>query len=233
MVLQQIKDASPPAELSAAKRSATRTQERILSAAEIEFCQNGLMGARMDKIAKRSRSNMRMIYHYFGSKEKLYLACLERIYIRIRTEEERLDLKNLSPVEGMSRLIEFTFDHLLKNPEFVYLVMNENLLRGRYLKKSKRVPALTLPLVDALEDLLVRGADAGEFRKDVDPVHLYTTILAVSNIHISNRYTLSTMFQMNLADPDWLKERQEHARDVILGYLRPVQDSGRSSAKRT
>ena len=64
-------------EQSGPKRNAGRTREAILNAAEAEFCKHGFNGARMDKIAKRSRSNMRMIYHYFKSKENLYLTCLE------------------------------------------------------------------------------------------------------------------------------------------------------------
>ena len=202
------------------KRNPGRTQEAILNAAETEFCKHGFNGARVDKIAQRSRSNTRMIYHYFKSKENLYLACLERIYVKVRTEEARLDLKHESPAEGMAKLVEFTFRHLLNNPEFVRMVMNENLLHGRYLRQSELVPALTLHLVEALRDLLRRGERAGVFHKGVDPVQLYITILGVCYIHLSNRHTLSTMFQKDLADPVWLEKRCDHARAVILGYLR-------------
>jgi TetR/AcrR family transcriptional regulator len=204
----------------ARKRNAGRTQEAILNAAEVEFCKHGFNGARVDKIAKRSRSNTRMIYHYFKNKENLYLACLERIYVKVRTEEARLDLKHEPPAEGMAKLVEFTFRHLLNNPEFVRMVMNENLLHGRYLRQSELVPALTLHLVEALRDLLRRGESSGVFRKGVDPVQLYITILGVCYIHLSNRHTLSTMFQKDLSDPAWLECRCNHARSVILGYLR-------------
>jgi len=204
----------------ARKRNAGRTQEAILNAAEVEFCKHGFNGARVDKIAKRSRSNTRMIYHYFKNKENLYLACLERIYVKVRAEEARLDLKHEAPAEGMAKLVEFTFRHLLNNPEFVRMVMNENLLHGRYLRQSELVPALTLHLVESLRDLLRRGETTGVFRKGVDPVQLYITILGVCYIHLSNRYTLSTMFQKDLSDPHWLERRCDHARAVILGYLR-------------
>ena len=205
----------------ARKRNAGRTQEAILNAAEAEFCKHGFNGARVDKIAKRSRSNTRMIYHYFKNKENLYLACLERIYLKVRTEEARLDLKHEPPVEGMAKLVEFTFRHLIDNPEFVRMVMNENLLHGRYLRQSQLVPALTLHLLEALRDLLRRGERLGVYRKGIDPVQLYITILGVSYIHLSNRYTLSAMFQMDLAQPAWLQSRCDHARAVILAYLRP------------
>ena len=223
--LRRTGGSSAIAESAGPKRNAARTKEKILKAAEVEFSRHGFTGARVEKIANRAKSNMRMLYHYFGSKQDLYLKSLETIYIRVRGNEENLNLKGSDPVEGMSRLVDFTFQHLLSNPEFVRMVMNENLLNGHYLRKSKLVPELTFPLVDAITDLLRRGEAKGVFRKGIDPIHLYITILAVSNIHLSNRYTLSVMFQKNLADPKWLEDRRKHARDVILGYLRP--DDGR------
>ena len=53
-------------------RDADLTRKRILSAATAEFGRKGLGGARVDEIARRSKSNQRMIYHYFGSKELLF-----------------------------------------------------------------------------------------------------------------------------------------------------------------
>ena len=57
------------------------------------------------------------------------------------------------------------------------------------------------------------------FRRRVDPVQLYISILSLSYVHISNRYTLSVMFQRDLGDPKWLGARKRHACRVILGFL--------------
>ena len=48
------------------------------------FAASGYAGARVDEIAARTRTTKRMIYYYFGSKEGLYLAVLERVYAQIR-----------------------------------------------------------------------------------------------------------------------------------------------------
>ena len=55
-------------------RDAGQTRKRILDAATVEFARKGLGGARVDAIATRAKSNKRMIYHYFGSKEGLFTA---------------------------------------------------------------------------------------------------------------------------------------------------------------
>ncbi|NIR29640.1 MAG: TetR family transcriptional regulator [Gammaproteobacteria bacterium] len=204
---------------SGARRDPAATRERILDAGRVEFSQHGYNGARIDRIARRSRSNIRMIYHYFGGKEPLYLAVLEDTYRRIRQRERQLDLKHLPPGQGMRQLVEFTFDYLCDNPNFVKLICNENLLQGKFLKKSRVVPETTLPLVDALEDLLRRGQAGGVFHKKVGPIQLYVTILSVCFTHLSNRHTLSIMFQQDLSEARWLRERRGHVVDVILSYL--------------
>ncbi len=56
-------------------------------------------------------------------------------------------------------------------------------------------------------------------RTGVDPIHLYISIVAQSQLHISNRYTLSAIFGRGLGDREWLKERRRHAQELILGYL--------------
>jgi AcrR family transcriptional regulator len=86
------------------RRDPARTRERILQAAIGEFSEKGLDGARVDEIARRSRANKRLIYHYFGNKEELFLAVLEHAYDDIRRAEASLNLDGLDPETAMRRL---------------------------------------------------------------------------------------------------------------------------------
>lgn len=201
------------------KRNAEETRERLMLAATQEFCERGYDGARIERIAKNARCNIRMAYHYFEGKEGLYLAVLERVYSELRQKEKELNLEHLDPASGMRRLIEFTFDHMGAHPEFIKLVVNENLLSGRMLKKSSKVVHETTPLVGMINGALERGEKVGIFRPGVDPMQLYVSILSLSFVHISNRYTLSIIFEKDLGEPKWLQERRTHAADVIMSYL--------------
>ena len=87
-------------------RDAEATRQAILAAATAEFARKGLGGARVDEIAARARANKRMIYHYFGNKEGLYLAALERVYEGLRGSERTLDLAHLDPELAITRLVE-------------------------------------------------------------------------------------------------------------------------------
>lgn len=203
------------------KRNPKLTRQRVLEAAMVEFAEKGLSGARVDEIARRSGANKRMLYHYFGNKEDLYLAVMEAIYKKKLEEEIELELTGMNPVEGMSALIRFTWRYYLENPEFISLINNENLLKARHIKKSAEIKTLHSPLVKLIKGLLARGEKNGVFRKGIDPVQLYITIAALGYYYLSNAHTLSTIFNRDLLSQKELKGRDDHRVDVILGYLRP------------
>lgn len=218
--MADMMDEPGPEQARSRPRDPERTRRAILDAARSEFCQHGLTGARIERITRRSRSNTRMIYHYFGNKEGLYLAVLESVYGEIRKLEQQLDLARAEPVEGMKRLILFTFDFFASRSDFIALISNENILKARFLKRLPSIQAMTVPLVEAIRDLLDRGREQGAFRDGIDPVQLYVSIVAQSQLHISNRHTLSVLFNRDLGDADWLAERRAHTLDLILRYLR-------------
>ena len=201
------------------RRDPARNQERILKAAMAEFARYGLGGARVDRIAARAGANKRMLYYYYGDKEALFLAVLEDSYARIRRAELGLHLRDLDPVQGMRRLVEFTWDYYLQHPEFLTLLNSENLHRARHLKRSRDIAAMHSPLIALLRDLLRRGERAGKFRKGVDPVQLYISIAGLGYFYLSNRHTLSTIFERDLLAPRSKAGRLQHMTELVLGYL--------------
>ncbi|CAM5743366.1 hypothetical protein SALBM311S_01810 [Streptomyces alboniger] len=86
-----------PARPNGRIRDAARTQAEILDVATQELLV-GFDGARVDEIAARTRTTKRMIYYYFGGKEQLFTAVLERAYAVIRAAEQQLDVEHLDPV---------------------------------------------------------------------------------------------------------------------------------------
>jgi TetR/AcrR family transcriptional regulator len=198
-----------------------RTREEILQAAMVEFSDKGLGGARVEQIARRATANKRMIYHYFRSKEALFLAVLERTYDDIRFDEAALNLDQLDPILGMRRLVEFSFGYFTDHPHFIRLLNSENLHGGRHLKKSARIRQMNSPLVEMIRRILKRGQKAGAFRTRIDPVQLYISIAALGYFYFANIHTLSTVFGRDLASAKLIQERRRHAVDMVLGYLRP------------
>jgi AcrR family transcriptional regulator len=209
------KDAAPVG----AARDAARTKASILTAATAEFARYGLGGARVDRIAERARSNKRMLYYYFGSKDALFLAVLENTYAGIRRAEEGLDLLNTDPVDGVRRLVEFTWNYFTEHPEFLALLNSENLHQAEHLKRSRQIQGMNSPLIATLTVLLGRGQRSGKFRSGVDPLQLYISIAALSYFFLSNSHTLSAVFGRDLFSASQRNARLQHMIALVLGYL--------------
>jgi AcrR family transcriptional regulator len=197
-------------------RDAEATKARILAAAKREFAKNGLGGARVDVIAEKAKANKRMIYHYFESKEGLFQRVLEEAYIDIRTAEQKLNLDHLEPRAALERLVRFTWDYYLKNPEFLTLVNSENLHRAKHLKNSEAVKVVSRKFVSMVGAILERGVAAGVFRPGVDPVQLNITIAAIGYYYLTNRFTGSIVFERDLMERSALEARLAFNIDTVL-----------------
>jgi AcrR family transcriptional regulator len=200
-------------------RDRDRTRADILEVATREFADKGFAGARVDEIAAKTSTTKRMIYYYFDSKERLYVAALEHAYAVIRSVEQELDVEHLEPAEAVRRLAALTFDHHESHPDFIRLVSIENIHNAEYISRSEMLPGLATPALDVLGRILERGRDDGVFRDDVDPLDVHMLISAYCVFRTANRHTFRAIFTRDLLDP----ARREHYRtmlgEIVLNYL--------------
>jgi AcrR family transcriptional regulator len=201
------------------KRDSKRTKRSLLMAASKEFAQHGYAGARINRIAAKAGCNIRMLYHYFGSKEKLYLKVLESAYIDLREKESELEIESCSPLEGVLTLLDFTFEYFDNNPVFEGLLRMENLLRGKYIKRLSSVPNAAVPMLERLKSLIAAGEEQGVFHAGLDAADLYVTITAFSRFHLANSYSLSAVLGVDMNSPEWKAERLKHCRNTLKAYL--------------
>jgi TetR/AcrR family transcriptional regulator len=201
-------------------RDPERTRASILAAATVEFSARGFAGASIDAIASGSGANRRMIYYYFKSKRKLWLAVLEAAYERARTAELRLDLDKLSPEAAMHALVTFTFDSFVGDRTFINLLSSENLHQARHLEESARVREMHSPLIGMIQTILDRGVEAGLFRGGIDPAQLWISIAGISYFYFSNIFTLSVILNRDLQGEAEIEMRRNHVADLILESIR-------------
>jgi AcrR family transcriptional regulator len=202
-------------------RDPDATRNRILLAAVAEFARHGPGGARVDRIAAVAGANKRMIYYYFGSKDDLFLAVLERTYASIRAAENELELLDVAPDEAVRRLVSFTWHYYLEHPEFLSLLASENMTGASHLKRSTAIRRMHSPLVATLQTVLARGAAAGLFRPGIDAIQLYISIAALGYFYLSNAHTLSAIFGRDLLSASAKARRLDHVTDLLMNALRP------------
>lgn len=199
---------------------ARETKENILEVAYAEFAEKGLAGARIDEIAEKTDTSKRMIYYHFGSKDGLYEAVLERAYALIREQEQAAHFENLPADQALRAMVGHNFDYHFDHPEFVRLVMNENVHHGAHISKIPSLKARNRSVIEALATILDKGVREGLFRDGVDPVGLHTTISALSFYNVSNRYTFLHNFGVDFSEPGTRARRREEIVDCVLTLVR-------------
>ncbi|MDQ0142464.1 TetR/AcrR family transcriptional regulator [Cupriavidus necator] len=194
-------------------RQAQDSRERILKAAIKVFAQRGYDGGRVERISSLAKTYDRMIYYYFGSKEKLFVEVLETIYLQLNQAEQQLEheLDAADPVRALSQLIDFVWQYYLDHPEFVAILTSENMSQGKHAKKSVRLREISSYALSVLDGILARGKAAGRFRADAGARDVYMVIASLGYFYNSNHHTLSAF----LGEPMMSAPALAHWRDVM------------------
>ena len=194
---------------------AVETREAILKAATGVFAKHGFSGGRVEQISRLAKTHDRMIYYYFGSKEKLFIEVLETTYQRLNDAEAALKIDLADPLEALRTVVRFNWRYFLEHPEFITLLNSENLHQGRHVKKSTKVAQLSSPAVNVLAKILKAGTQQGLFRKDISARELYLTIAALGYFYLSNRHTLSAFLNTELLKKSAIVRWRESMVDTV------------------
>lgn len=203
------------------KQDPAAVRQDILAVATEVFARQGLTGSRMDEIARRTRTSKRMIYYYFESKEDLYLKVLETVYAKARAAESELDLTGLEPDAALSRLVAFTFDRHHRNPDFIRLVMIENIHMAENMRKSNAICAHNATAIRRIRTIIRRGEASGVFRPGLDATVLHWQISALSFFNVSNRPTFSILFGNGLFEGAGQEMLRSRAVEMVMATVRP------------
>ncbi|GAA4971579.1 AcrR family transcriptional regulator [Nonomuraea thailandensis] len=209
---------SPPA-TTERQRDADRTKAEILEVAQREFARYGYAGARVDEIAARMRTTKRMIYYYFGSKERLYIAVLEKAYAEVREVERTVDVEHLAPVEAIRTLAELTFDHHDAHREFIQLVAIENIHQAEHIRKSEVLGNLGTPVLDLISRILDAGQESGDFVTEADAIDVHMMISAFCFFRVANQHTFGALFGRDMTAAEHRDRQRRMVGEMIVGYL--------------
>ena len=191
-------------------RDPEATKARILAAAAEEFAAKGISGARIDDIAERARTNKRMLYYYFGSKEDLFREVLRREL------SARIERVSRLPGDRVERLVDRQAHHLVDR-DYVRLLCWESLERDQ---------------ADALDDgerqaacqawVAAVGAEqeAGRIAAGLDPAQLVLSELALTLFPAAFPQFTRWITGYDVDDPAFLAERQTFLRDFARRFLR-------------
>lgn len=199
-------------------RDPERTRRRLLDAATHCFARRGYDGVTVDEVVAKAKINKRMVYHYFGNKEGLYLEVLREVFGRLETVETAAFGEGVEAFEAIRTVLRSYFEFLSTNPEFVKLLQWENLNEGRFIRSHPDILTKN-PVIDHLGAILKKGQKAGIFRDNVEVKQLLILMIGVCFIYFSNRYTLSNTVGVDLSDPLVREKGLRTAETVMLSGL--------------
>jgi AcrR family transcriptional regulator len=207
-------------------RDAQRSREAILEAAEKIFAERGFDSASLNEIGTAAALSRGTPSYFFGSKEQLYTAVLERVladrqaataqaFAPVRAWcEGTADLRALHRAIG--RAAEAYMGFLLERPAFVRLLVWEELAAGERLRSARRQ---TTAMQDAFSDLRAVARRRGLRPFDVDDAVLL--FIALTFAPLAHQSTLMSAMQRDLRDAS---VRRKHIKLVVQQMMRLLGD---------
>jgi AcrR family transcriptional regulator len=197
-------------------RNPLKTRETILETAQTLFAASGFHGTGVNDICKKARINKRMIYHYFGDKEALYLAVHRRGWEELGawfvTKLAGGDTKNNLLLEALGVFHDFIASRQI----FVRLLMWDGLEGG---KASRALwTDMRGPIYRQLESLVTTAQNDGLVPKDLKAGHLIISFMGAIAFYFSHAHTMVDIFHKDPLSPGAVVER----KDQILSLFRKL-----------
>jgi TetR/AcrR family transcriptional regulator len=197
-------------------RSPEATRQTILAAAMREFAAEGFSGARTDAITRAAGVNPALLFYYFGGKEDLYGAVLDKVYFDLVTAV-RPPLSGNGPVrERLLRFVQAQFDHVAASPLHPRLIQREMMRAGR--RRSPHLRRLAAryirPLQRDLTRLLQAGMRNGEFQR-FDPHQLIYSMIGMINFYFSSVPVIELLERARPLSPAMIARRRREVQRFI------------------
>jgi TetR/AcrR family transcriptional regulator len=198
-----------------ADRSAD-TRGRILEAAVNEFANYGLAGARTDRIAQAAQVNKALLYYYFESKDKLYLAAFEKVAAEVRDDSMSVYSLDASAGERLLRIGLKHFDRLLSQNEFQTMLQQEmvRLHKGESSTMPETMKRFFTPVLKQFREIVREGVAKGELI-DVDWLQVHIATFGLNVFYFMSSQFWKHVLPSDPLAPDEIAKR----RAAIVRFL--------------
>lgn len=199
-------------------------KELILDIAEKLFSELGFAGASTRMIAGEAQVNMAMLNYYFGSKEGLYKAVLERRMSGFRETLMSLNEESISSWDKVYRCVDMYVDRTLGNNCFHRLIHRE-MSSQLQTETTDLIAEAVMRNVYEVKRIIEEGIENGSFRP-VDVDMTVASLLGTKHFVINSTLISSKMFGKDLSDVQIVQQEinprmKTYLKDLLTAHLTP------------
>ena len=192
----------------------------------------GFDGASTRMISGEAGVNMAMLNYYFGSKEGLFLAVIER---KITDFQNILQIlgndESISSWGKIESYIDIYGERVVNHNCFQKLLYQE-LTMNRRTELAEKIRNMLMKSVSELFRIIQEGMDNGEFRKDTDMQLIVSTLYGTKNFILNTPLMSSTMLGYDIQDEKVLEEQfkpriKKYLKTLLKAYLVNENDNSK------
>lgn len=201
------------------ERNAPRTRETILDSAEHLFAHRGYEGTSLTEVGAAAGVSRGTPGYFFGSKEQLYRAvlerCLERVRAAVRSGRERA-LASGEPTDVvLAGVVGEYFDFIGANPDFVRLMEWEALAGARRLEELPPHLEAAQEALGAIISELALGPD-----QQAEAKQLLLSLIGLCWFPVVHGPTVLRALGVQSDDPAFLVDRRQHVINLVVQGIR-------------
>ena len=195
------------------------TMSRVLATAREEFSVKGLAGARVEEIAREVGVTKQLVYHYYGSKEGLFVAVLDETAQSIHSELAGLEVDHLAPPQAMRALLNQFFDQYCNDPLLGKLAQEGIRYHGGHDTPRNRFLESTPLMIDKAGRVLQRGIESGDFKPGIEPRLFLAAAALLTTGWFTNGYSTSALAGLDTTSAEGLETWRRYSADFILASI--------------
>lgn len=196
----------------------TETRPKILRAATEEFAENGLAGARIDRIAGKAGINKAMIYYHFSSKENLYKEVIDSQIDKLGSVIGELVVPEADLESSLKKLSEIYHNILGADVYFRRILLHELASGGVFLMEAMLQLIYGREIPARMRKKLSEGIEAGGVRP-IDTRHAMISFVGMNLFYLIMAPIVNSILEINDAE----QFRQQRPDQIVDLFLRGIE----------
>jgi TetR/AcrR family transcriptional regulator len=194
-----------------------KARDQLIEAASQIMREGDTIDLSLSELSLRAGLNSALVKYYFGNKNGLMLALLDRDMGNIVFSLGALLAKDIPPEEKLRIHIGAVIDTYYAFPYLNRLLMR--MVRDSAPAEAARIADLYLKPISKVYDALIdEGVKAGKFRK-IDPQFFYFTVTGAADRFYSSRLVLRHCYNQDDFNENMRDAYREHSIDLIMRGL--------------